>query len=556
VLGAGALTVALAPRADAGGVGPDVTVYEMDDVDNWGVVSGVRAYSVATRSCNQGDEPLNWCDSGAGCGGGTTSHDHPVIAQNLYRLKNGRFEQLGMSWLKHGFTALTQNLCCSCSGQGGSVLGVGCSDPYTASRNGSQSGLGPRYQVNANTGVFTYPPASGTGGSGTTYRRLQVDIADLSTAAGVRYFAEAQYVTQDDATAGNQNNNASYREMSVSGSGTAWTFGFIGGTVRERSAIYAWPVAEPGVTLVPTQVPNDGLFIVGYKATAITGGMYRYEYAVYNMNNDRSGGSFSIPVGNSVTVTNIEFHDVAYRNGDGNGNVSFSGADWTSTRTSTELTWACEAQIINNNANAIRWGTTYNFRFDSDAAPVSGMATLGLWKPGTPTSMSINVDVPAGGPNPMFTYCYGDGSGTACPCGNNSLPGSGEGCLSSIGSGGLLAATGSSSLAADTVVLTGAGMTDSTCLYFQGTVQTAAGAGATFGDGLRCVGGSTVRLGTKTNLLGTSQYPTGPDTPVSIRGNIGAPGVRVYPLWYRNAAAFCTPSTFNLTNGFQILWTP
>ncbi len=26
--------------------------------------------------------------------------------------------------------------------------------------------------------------------------------------------------------------------------------------------------------------------------------------------------------------------------------------------------------------------------------------------------------------------------------------------------------------------------------------------------------------------------------------------------WYRNAAAFCTPSTFNLTNGLSITWVP
>jgi hypothetical protein len=29
----------------------------------------------------------------------------------------------------------------------------------------------------------------------------------------------------------------------------------------------------------------------------------------------------------------------------------------------------------------------------------------------------------------------------------------------------------------------------------------------------------------------------------------------MYQLWYRNAAAFCTPSTFNLTNGLDVTWT-
>jgi hypothetical protein len=34
------------------------------------------------------------------------------------------------------------------------------------------------------------------------------------------------------------------------------------------------------------------------------------------------------------------------------------------------------------------------------------------------------------------------------------------------------------------------------------------------------------------------------------------PGVRTYQAWYRNAAVFCTASTFNLSNGYSITWTP
>jgi hypothetical protein len=37
---------------------------------------------------------------------------------------------------------------------------------------------------------------------------------------------------------------------------------------------------------------------------------------------------------------------------------------------------------------------------------------------------------------------------------------------------------------------------------------------------------------------------------------VTAPGVRTYQAWYRNAAAFCTASTFNLTNGVQLTWGP
>jgi hypothetical protein len=43
---------------------------------------------------------------------------------------------------------------------------------------------------------------------------------------------------------------------------------------------------------------------------------------------------------------------------------------------------------------------------------------------------------------------------------------------------------------------------------------------------------------------------------VSVRREVLAPGVRTYQVWYRNAASFCTSSTFNLTNGLSIQWEP
>jgi hypothetical protein len=159
--------------------------------------------------------------------------------------------------------------------------------------------------------------------------------------------------------------------------------------------------------------------------------------------------------------------------------------------------------------------------------------------------------------NPGTGFCFGDGSGTACPCGNNSPAGNGEGCLSSLGFGAKLAASGLASVSNDSVVITGTNMPNSTCLYFQGTTQQSGGVGAVFGDGLRCAGGVIVRLGTKTNAGGTSHYPTGADALISIKGAVPAGGAtRTYQCWYRNAAAFCTTATFNLTNGVSIAWAP
>jgi hypothetical protein len=49
-------------------------------------------------------------------------------------------------------------------------------------------------------------------------------------------------------------------------------------------------------------------------------------------------------------------------------------------------------------------------------------------------------------------------------------------------------------------------------------------------------------------------YPFGALPTVSVRGGVAAPGTRTYQGWYRNAAAFCTTATFNLTNGLEIIW--
>jgi hypothetical protein len=160
------------------------------------------------------------------------------------------------------------------------------------------------------------------------------------------------------------------------------------------------------------------------------------------------------------------------------------------------------------------------------------------------------------GAGAFAAFCPGDGSGAACPCANSSAIGANEGCLSSLGTGGKLTGSGNASLAADTAVLNGTQMPSSSALYFQGTTQLGGGAGASFGDGLRCASGTIIRLKTVTNVAGASQYPQAGDPSVSVKGMVAAPGTRTYQVWYRNAAAFCTVSTFNLTNGVEVSWGP
>jgi hypothetical protein len=154
---------------------------------------------------------------------------------------------------------------------------------------------------------------------------------------------------------------------------------------------------------------------------------------------------------------------------------------------------------------------------------------------------------------PGVVFCPGDGTGTACPCANNGA--ANNGCANSVNAQGVhLGATGTASIAGDTVQLLHTGGPNSSVLFFQGTTQLAAGAGSAFGDGKRCAGGTIIRLGTKNAAGGAAQYPEVGDQPVAMRGQVMVPGTRTYQSWYRNAAAFCTSSTFNLSNGYEIAW--
>ncbi len=158
---------------------------------------------------------------------------------------------------------------------------------------------------------------------------------------------------------------------------------------------------------------------------------------------------------------------------------------------------------------------------------------------------------------PVTPFCSGDGSATPCPCGNAGH--AGKGCDNSFATGGgLLVSTGYPSVGADTLVLSVSGLpATATALYFQGETQQNGGLGVVFGDGLRCAGGTIIRLGTKTSAGGASSFGAGvgSDPLISVRGLVPAGGAtRTYQVWYRNAAAFCTPSTFNLTNGLAVVW--
>lgn len=392
--------------------GPDVIVGDLPTMQQSGNAGSQVGLAIATTSCNAGTEDLDWF--------ALPSTDHPVIPQNLYRMSGGanndeRFEQIGQSWLKHAFAALTLNACSfGCNGVGGSHLGSGCSDPYSASLNGTQTGLGSRGWVNPFTGAY---PSTANNHNGHTHdgvaHRVRVEIDDLNQSLnqGATYFAEAQYVTpheynwcHDHPGQCNMYNNVSYRQFSVNGT-TNFTFSALGNTVWRRPAIVAWAAAGAPLSQIEPDPGNDGIGFIGYKVTNPMPGVWHYEYALYNENLDRAIQSFSVPLGAGVNISNIGFHappqEPRWANDGTENSQGYSSNPWSVTQAVDSITWSSETFAQNQNANAIRWGTLYNFRFDADQPPQAGDGTIGFFKRGSP--ITVAVQGPAGGVTPSPT---------------------------------------------------------------------------------------------------------------------------------------------------------
>ena len=404
--------------------GPDVIVGDIESVEQpQGAVNGnFVGLGVGTVSCNNGDQPIDWHP--------LPNTNHPVIPQNLYRMSGGgdhteRFEQIGQSWMKHAFFALEEFICGTCNTSPPCVTGdqlcPGCADTYVASLNYDQDLIGSRAWVNPFTGVFPSNPDpnnhAGHNHTGTSHR-VTVATSDLIPAQnpGATYFAEADYISPTEYTwcqahpgQCNMYNNVSYRPFTVSGGPTTFTFGAAGLTVRMQPAIQTWASTGATVAQVEPDPGNDGIWFMGYKVTNPSAGVWHYEYALSNENLDRAIQSFSVPVG-GANISNIAFHappqEPAWPNDGTFNNQGYSSAPWAVDQSGGSITWSTETFATNQNANAIRFGTLYNFRFDADQPPQTANATVGYFKTGSPMTVEIQAPGQGGGtptPTPTVT---------------------------------------------------------------------------------------------------------------------------------------------------------
>lgn len=152
---------------------------------------------------------------------------------------------------------------------------------------------------------------------------------------------------------------------------------------------------------------------------------------------------------------------------------------------------------------------------------------------------------------PGKAYCFGDGTGNPCPCGN--LGGAGEGCANYKGWGAVLDAHGSVGISDDSLLFDVAGLPSTKpTLLFQAPNLAGGGTGVVFGDGLLCVGGSIKRLSVKKSSASGA---------VSFGPGLGVPGqwlagqTRRFQAWYHDPNGPCASAT-NLSNGYEVTFVP
>jgi hypothetical protein len=386
------------PRSERGSV-LDVLLGELYGITSQGHIgtfpTGVAGLSAATTSCNNGDTNVPW--------NAPMAETHPFIGLALFRLKDDRMEMIGQNGMKHGWFALANDQCdLGCVGGGGTYLAVGCSDTYSSGNNGSRFYLGPRAEVNPYTGAWEACGSYFDGipvdcvrdengdGLDAVAHRLEVADADLGDTTATYYYEGCYYVADDDSTY----NNIGWRECTMTWSGANWSFSTQGGGLAPTigPVIGVWG----GIEKTQPVADGDGDVILSVKTTDLGGGMWHYDYALYNRHSDRGIYSFSIPV-EGVNVTNVEFRDIDQD----------SGNDWTHTIGNSLITWSTDDYATDPDANYLRYQTLFNFRFDADAPPTDASAVGGIFKPGTGSTVYIDTQGPYAGATSVVAAASG-----------------------------------------------------------------------------------------------------------------------------------------------------
>ena len=354
--------------------------------------NGEIGMSMLNTMCNPGSVNIPWQ--------APMQPNHPMFGFMVVRVHNDKIEQINeWSYCKHAFLSINVNGSCGpCQNPGtGSLMGLNCSDTYSAGNNASRTYLGPPEEINPWLGTWnpvgSYfdigdPSQAGYPAAADGVRSLSQSIFDSVdnritipeielTTAGASYYYALQLIHRGESLANRDDNNA-HRGMSPSFNGNTWSFNNNAEFQEFGSVLTRWT----GATVESAgNGTDDGRFFVASKVDAIGGGNYHYEYAVHNIDNSRAGGSLRIPMSAGVTASNFTFGDI-----DSNG-----ANDWTVAQVGDEVVFTATA------TNALEWNTIFNFGFDADQAPGAGGVYIDQARPGPGgVLVQVNAEVPGG----------------------------------------------------------------------------------------------------------------------------------------------------------------
>lgn len=365
----------------------DVQLTALNSMQQTARSNGLVALSMSTKLVNVGthDVPWFWAIHPPGSIQPITGQ-HPYAVFNLYQLRNGIFRQIGKSDAKHAF--YSTNTDCDCPGA--QVIFSGCADTYSFNNNANQFYFGPRSEVHAFSGQWdslgshfdvtaTEPIPNNVRShyseTNEFAHRLVVDESSL-TMTDAHYFVESWYLVQGDT---NEYNSMGFRRVTPILSTGVWTF-ITQTTLTNGPAIDAF-VPRNGLTEYQSHQVLDtgeGIIHVAVNVTPIGSSMFRYGYAVMNLNFDRQIQSFSIPISPGAILTNLTFSDTD----------SITSNDWVAGNLDGWIKWTMAE------TNSLSWGTLFSFSVDTDVPPTPSQSGLSSLESGPTNSFIVPTLAP------------------------------------------------------------------------------------------------------------------------------------------------------------------
>ena len=371
--------------------------------------NGRGAMGAWTTVCNRGTAPIPFTAA--------MNPDHSFIHYMVCRESDGRFVQISSrGGVKHTFGSSNDpSTCGSCAGPGNyNQVEVGCSDTYANYQAVDHYWLGPPDEVDpwigtwvpqcsffdrgepavspsqACDGIRSLSQGQASALNSSVNHQMAVHDADFLV-PGATFYHQSGYMCPGEPEL-NRLNNLGSRGLLPTWNGTRWQFAdtgmYINGTVLQR-----WS----GATITSnTNGNDDGRFYVAVKVTGPVNGLYRYEYAIHNRDNDRGLGAFRIPVCPQARVVNLGFRDIDQD----------PLNQWTAARSGAEITFT-------TNGNPLRWNALFNFWFESDAAPVVGQALSLDQHDIGPGALTVQVQGTA--PLGLYNQVLGAGCGSPVP---------------------------------------------------------------------------------------------------------------------------------------------